>query len=487
MKIKKSDVIITKTKVTKLKMNTKNPSSNIPLLKSLNFSNKSKIIRFFKNGYPLDFHSCFTHRLMHLQAMLRLPDYDGRRYYMGTYSQSVADDGSEGGMVFVGEWDGTSNYGMIIWCDILNNNHLGGGFNHPGDLRLLDNVVVIAGQNWNNKDYPGCKKMHRGDGGQYVLFYDVSKPNSPTYIGKLNSCWDGDKEIKISGEIDEVSVSKSGDYYYLSFNGIKCKSTSLSPDIKWELIQTGSDTYCDPAYFNYEGALYFGGASVSGRYVFFNRFEFTPGHNILINDTHSSVRENLMTAELPWPNLAEGYTNVLSSFASGKSSVVRADVECDEYIRIEEIESIEEVTAITDLYILFGKNSPCPTGYIKVPVDLNRDAGGDDIYLCYSRMPSQKKPITGVEILINNKKLPENYEWVNNSINKGKGPCDLNKDAGGDDVYMTVCRKDKDQPLTRASINIGKSTKANPGWIQIQKDLNSGAGGNFLYFTYSLH
>jgi hypothetical protein len=42
------------------------------------------------------------------------------------------------GMVFVGEWDGVSDFGNVIWCDVFNNNHRGGGFNHPGDLRLFE-------------------------------------------------------------------------------------------------------------------------------------------------------------------------------------------------------------------------------------------------------------------------------------------------------------------------------------------------------------
>jgi uncharacterized protein YuzE len=509
------------------------PNPQIHLLKSLDFSDQVKTIKFKKNGYPLDYHSCYSYRLMHLQAMLRLPDFEGKRYYMGTYSQSVASDGSEGGMVFVGEWDGKSEFGNVTWCDVFNNNHRGGGFNHPGDLRLLDNVVVIAGQNWDNTDYPFCKKLHRGNGGQFVLFYDVSKPDSPYYMGKLNSCWKDNVEYKIQGEIDEVSISKSGDYYYLSFNEIKCKSKSINPDARWELIEgnfwikapdnglvigvtimqdgtilgvgtdyklytrldlnsswvkapdnglvisvtimqdgtilgvgtdyklytrldlnsswvkapdnglvigvtimqdgtilgvgtdyklytrldlnsswvkapdnglvigvtimqdgtilgvgkdyklytradlnsswikapdnglvigvtimqdgtilgvgkdyklytrlgLNSEIYCDPAYFNFKGNLYYGGSSQTFDSASFNKFEFVPGGNILRENTDQAKRDTLETVSLPKTSLSGSSTSALSTFSSGESVIVRAEVESDDYIIIEEIEN----------------------------------------------------------------------------------------------------------------------------------------------------
>lgn len=52
---------------------------------------------------------------------------------MGTYSQNVG--GSEGGMVFVGRVPPGTSTGDVIWCDVLSDGHLAGGYNHPGDLR----------------------------------------------------------------------------------------------------------------------------------------------------------------------------------------------------------------------------------------------------------------------------------------------------------------------------------------------------------------
>lgn len=54
--------------------------------------------------------------------------------------------GSEGGLVFIA-CKYSNGSAKVIWSDELNNNHLGGGYNHPGDIRQYGNIVVIAGQN----------------------------------------------------------------------------------------------------------------------------------------------------------------------------------------------------------------------------------------------------------------------------------------------------------------------------------------------------
>ena len=65
-------------------------------------------------------------------------------------------------------------------------------------------------------------QMRLGNGGQNILFYDVSNPARPEFKGKLNSCWDGSNNKSWVGKegIDYVTAAKAGDYYYLSFNGI---------------------------------------------------------------------------------------------------------------------------------------------------------------------------------------------------------------------------------------------------------------------------
>ena len=61
------------------------------------------------------------------------------------------------------------------------------------------------------------------------------------------------------------------------------------------------------------------------------------------------------------------------------------------------------------------------------------------------------------------------------------GP-DLNRDAGGNDIYLWAQGPAKENIF----VSIGKGTNLNPGlvnagWKQIGWDLNHGVGGNFLY------
>jgi len=115
-----------------------------------------------------------------------LPDANGKRYYMGTYSQNCND--SEGGMVFVCELTPGETIGQVIWCDVLNR-HVAGGYNPPGDLRRIGST----GQNWHGTaaslpvKLVEADAMHIGDGGNLVLFYDVSDPARPFYFGKMKT------------------------------------------------------------------------------------------------------------------------------------------------------------------------------------------------------------------------------------------------------------------------------------------------------------
>jgi hypothetical protein len=40
---------------------------------------------------------------------------------------------------------------------------------------------------------------------------------------------------------------------------------------------------------------------------------------------------------------------------------------------------------ITELKIITGENANAPNGFVKLPIDLNKGAGGEYIYLCYKK------------------------------------------------------------------------------------------------------
>ncbi len=254
--------------------------------------------------------------------------------------------------MFVGELEKEQTGGRIIWVDELNNSHLASGYNHPGDLRRIGHIVVIAGQNWDGgkwADMCFAEPMYRGLGSyQNVLFYDVSDPAKPRYIGKLNSCWRGLENVEVSGDIDELSAAKSGDYYYLSFNGLKCRSKVFYPHAGWELIQLGDDLYSSPLRYtiNRSDWQVIGGASsdLEVRYpsVVFDKLVFKPSgaQESLIPETVSVSRIQSMTPlPIPKDSLPEGATFSLNSLADGRCSIVITNVESDDYIEIQELES----------------------------------------------------------------------------------------------------------------------------------------------------
>ncbi|MEO6700977.1 MAG: MAC/perforin domain-containing protein [Jatrophihabitantaceae bacterium] len=90
---------------------------------------------------------------------------------------------------------------------------------------------------------------------------------------------------------------------------------------------------------------------------------------------------------------------------------------------------------INDIQIIFGKNASAPAGYVKLPQDLNDGAGGDYIYLCYRPAAYSNtgaiKDVTVIGSGDANVAPPYDFEKV---------PGDLNKGAGGEYIYVCISR-----------------------------------------------
>lgn len=97
---------------------------------------------------------------------------------------------------------------------------------------------------------------------------------------------------------------------------------------------------------------------------------------------------------------------------------------------------------VTDLKVVFGKNPSVPAGFERIPVDLNRGAGGEYIWLCFKR-----------EEL--------NFNDLASGVSMRTGIVDIIVLHG--DSENVACP---------------------PGYIKIDKDLNKGAKGAFIYFAY---
>ena len=138
--------------------------------------------------------------------------------------------------------------------------------------------------------------------------------------------------------------------------------------------------------------------------------------------------------------------------------------------------------AITELEVIVGDSSSiqAPPGFIKIPVDLNKNAKGKYIYLCFKR--GEGSPITGLTVILGEKTSPPSgYTKI---------PVDLNKGAGGEYIYLCY-KKGSGVPILDIIL---QSTSSNNQYFprgydgisysQIAVDLNKGAGGDYIYLYY---
>lgn len=141
--------------------------------------------------------------------------------------------------------------------------------------------------------------------------------------------------------------------------------------------------------------------------------------------------------------------------------------------------------AIDGLYFEVSNNAPVtPTpGWTLINEDLNRDAKGRFIFLCYKTDLDDKESISDITFLLNNQATPAGYMKI---------PQDLNAGAGGDLIYLCYKKQISSRPIRRVVILVGKDAAAPPGfyfgenfYYRRKQDLNEGAGGNFIWLAYS--
>ena len=132
-------------------------------------------------------------------------------------------------------------------------------------------------------------------------------------------------------------------------------------------------------------------------------------------------------------------------------------------------------TPITDINIQLNDN--CIDSCEKIIYkDLNKGAGGDDIYPCYSYKKGQD-PITGIQIIHGSSfdiSAPAGYTKIN---------IDLNRGAEGEYIYLCYTRNKNLTPITDLFVTFDQET-APDCFQKIDVDLNKGAGGKFVYLWY---
>lgn len=169
---------------------------------------------------------------------------------------------------------------------------------------------------------------------------------------------------------------------------------------------------------------------------------------------------------------------------------------------------------IYDLKIRKGHDSSINTsdlpGYYKIPVDLNKGAGGRYIYLCFTRDSEKVQGSSGfpnpwVNSYQMGRDVPVRGIHVESKLT-GPAPQffpeyivpieakddlggfyqpDLNDGAGGKYIYAyQVKGAERTEVVKEVGVIYGTSSSIQPpsDWKKIPVDLNEGAGGDYVYF-----
>ena len=137
---------------------------------------------------------------------------------------------------------------------------------------------------------------------------------------------------------------------------------------------------------------------------------------------------------------------------------------------------------ITDLNVSIDdsdEQSLLSEGYLKIDVNLNKGAGGKNIYLWY-KLGSQN-PITRVQATFNDDMAGGFTSAGYTKIRK-----DLNAGAKGDAIYLWYYRGSGEfhTPIVNIDVTTDAESDANKvsqGWEKVSCDLNREAGGNWIH------
>ena len=137
-------------------------------------------------------------------------------------------------------------------------------------------------------------------------------------------------------------------------------------------------------------------------------------------------------------------------------------------------------TAITDVRILYGSDTPPHPGFIKIDADLNYGAGGAYVYIEYTRDVRHGAPITDIQVFAGQGNL--------GSFPIQRGylclPDDLNKGISGEYIFLCYTRNTEfGQPVTDMTVVQAPDEHVYPplGWVRVDQDCEEGAGGWHSY------
>ncbi|WP_299011113.1 MAC/perforin domain-containing protein [uncultured Shewanella sp.] len=144
---------------------------------------------------------------------------------------------------------------------------------------------------------------------------------------------------------------------------------------------------------------------------------------------------------------------------------------------------------IDSIIIIRGDHSSIrpPCDYVKIPVNLNKDSGGDYIYLCYHKVSANglktdnPKCISDIQIIMG--------ERTQAPVGFTKLDVDLNKGSGGEYIYLCYKKVPFIDSIAIKDLDVvsGSSPdlQAPHGFTRLEQDLNKGSGGDYVYLCYS--
>lgn len=156
----------------------------------------------------------------------------------------------------------------------------------------------------------------------------------------------------------------------------------------------------------------------------------------------------------------------------------------ESYAKQYDLPSLVDET-IDGLYFEVSNTQPVTpdVGWTLVNTDLNRGAGGKFIFLCYKHGLDDRESISDITLTLNSQATPSGYVKIQQDLNEG---------VGGDFIYLCYKKEITARPIRRVAILVGKDAAPASGfyfaenyYYRRKQDLNEGAGGNYIWLTYS--
>ncbi len=141
---------------------------------------------------------------------------------------------------------------------------------------------------------------------------------------------------------------------------------------------------------------------------------------------------------------------------------------------------IKSIVITSDKDYDTATNKKTYPGYTLLGKDLNKDAGGDFIYIWYNTTNEAEEALKDIRITYGDYSLSDSYK---------KNPHDLNKNAGGEFIYLwTSTDAANGKPIKNIQVFFGENADMPSGYTvatyndtKNAADLNKGAGGAYIY------